>query len=102
MVRMFIANAACIAPTVESDAQISSASSQKSSCPSVMKMMYLSPGAVMAVSAVVTALIAYIAGDSNFLPLVDDSASSGHIVSRLAYLALMAAALLSAGGTLSA
>ena len=97
---MFAANAACSAPTVESDAQISSASSQKSSCPSVMKMMYLSPGAVSAVSALAAAVIAYIAGDSNFLPLVEDSASTGQ--ARLSYFALMAAALSSAGGTLSA
>ena len=61
--------AACSAPTVESDAHISSASSQKSSCPSVMKMMYLAPGVVSAMSALVAARIEYIAGDSYFLPV---------------------------------
>src|SRR4029453_17781233 len=100
MVLMFAANAACSAPTVESEAQISSASAQKSPCRSVMKMMYLSPGDVMAVSAAVAALIEYIAGDSNFLPVVEDSLSTGQ--ARPSYFALMAAALFIAGGTLSA
>ena len=58
--------------------------------------MYLSPGVVSAMSALVAAVIAYIAGDSNFFPLVEDSASSGQ--ARSSYFALMAAALLSAGG----
>src|SRR5690348_15176140 len=65
-----------------------------------MKMMYLSPTVVSAASAFAAAVIEYIAGDSNFLPPVWHSASTGH--ARLSYFALMAAALLSAGGTLSA
>src|SRR4029079_422832 len=100
VVLMFAADAACSAPTVESDAQISSASSQKSSWPSVMKMMYLSPGDVMAVSAAGAALIEYIAGDSNFLPVVEDSLSTGQ--ARPSYFVLMTDALFIAGGTLSA
>ena len=85
---------------VESDAQTSSESSQKSSCPSVMKRMYLSPGLVSAASALAAALIAYIAGDSHFLPVVTRSVAPGH--ARSSYFALMVDALLSAGAMSSA
>src|SRR5436190_14151775 len=102
MVRMFAANAFWSAPTVESDAQISGASSQKSSCPSVRKSMYLSPGVVSAASALAVAVSAYIAGDSSFLPVFMASLGFGHMLLRLSYLVLMSAAFINFGMTLSA
>jgi hypothetical protein len=65
-----------------------------------MKMMYLSPCDGSAASALAAAVIAYIAGDSNFFPFTVLSLALGH--ARPSYLALMAVALLSAGGMLSA
>ena len=46
-----------------------------------MKMMYLAPGVVSAMSALVAARIEYIAGDSYFLPVFIASLGLGHIVS---------------------
>src|SRR4051812_37079001 len=64
-----------------------------------MKMMNLSPGVVSAMSALAAAAMASLAGDSNFLPIAEASFGLGQ--ARPSYMALMAAALLSAGGTLS-
>jgi hypothetical protein len=56
-----------------------------------MKMMYLSPGVVSAMSALVAARIEYIAGDSYFLPVFIASLAFGHMVSSASYLVLMSA-----------
>src|SRR5579884_857321 len=62
-----------------------------------MKMMYLSPGVVSAMSALVTLSSDSLAGDSNFTPGCVLLGGNG----RPSYFWAMVAALLRAGGTLS-
>ena len=61
--------------------------------------MYFGPGSVSAISAVAVLAIDSLAGDSNFMPGVLVPLAVGQ--ARLSYLAVIVAALFSAGATLS-